>query len=120
MLEQAVPHPLTAQRTVDEDVVCCDDDLPSGLVGEQRPEQVRDVAQQPLGQEEDAQARRRLQPVILVDLRELCKQPRDDAAGAEGGGNKGEVRRDARAERDGEAVKEVVRRLAAVGQRVVS
>lgn len=119
MLEQAVPQPLAAQGTVDEDVVGCDDDLPGSLVGEQRPEQVRNVAKQPFGQEEDAQARRRLQLVVLVDLRELSKQPRNDAAGAEDGGDEGEVGRNARAEGDGEAVEEVVRRLATVGQRRV-
>ena len=53
--------------------------------------------------------------MVFIYLWELREKPRDDTASSEYCRNESEVRRYARAEGDGKAVKEVVRGFASVG-----
>ena len=75
VVQVLVPQPLSRKSTVDKDVVAGDDNLPRCLPCEQTPQEVGQIAQQPLCEEVDAKSRRGLEPVVLVDLRHLREQP---------------------------------------------
>jgi len=117
MVQHFIPHPLSAEAAVDENVVGSDDDLPRRLAREEASQQVGHVAEQPFGQEKGAEPGGGFELVVLVDLWELGEKPCYDATGAEKGGQKGEVRGYAGMKGGGQAVEEVVGRFAVGGYR---
>lgn len=70
-----VPEELNHQSDIDGDIVAGDHNLPPGLPGEQRTDEITRVAGTPDYQEEDGEAGGRLQLVVLVYLRQLGEEP---------------------------------------------
>lgn len=56
---------------------------------ERRAEQIAQVSKTPLDEEEDGEAGRRAEGVVLVDLGQLGEEPGEDREGAEGLGEEG-------------------------------